>query len=333
MLQDVIYEKYGLIMERQETAGPYRRFFSGKALYTIIPLGEIDEVELLERLKLSQFMQMQGDQYVSTFVMSNERTYLCEDNDTIFILLGNPVLEEPRPVKMGSKLARFHDRGRFFSEPLEIVNRIGKWKELWESRLDTLENIWREKLHSHPSNEFEKMFVDSFPYYLALGENAIQYLVDSEIDDQPSNIDAGTVTHERFYTDTWTGEFLLKNPFDWVFDHHSRDISEWMREHYLRYPHTYQPSMVQFLQEYQLYHPLSSFSWRLLYARMLFPVNYLEMVENYLGKGKQEDKHRGEETMEKYLQQIHHHEEFLRHFYDMHQVPIGRLRIPKVDWL
>ncbi len=333
MLQDVIYEKYGLIMERQETRGPYRRFYSGHNLYTIVPLGEIDEEELMERFKLSEFMQMQGDPYVSAFVMSNDRTFLCEDDDTIFVLLGNSLLEEPRPLKMGSKLARFHNRGRFFSEPLKVINRIGQWKELWESRLDAMDKIWQEKMHTHPNNEFEKMFVDSFPYFLALGENAIQYLVDSEIDDQPSAIDAGTINHERFYTDTWTGDFLLKNPFDWVFDHHSRDISEWMREHYRRYPHTYHPYTVQFMREYQVYNNLSSFSWRLLYARLLFPVHYLEVVENYFSQGTLADKRRGEEVLGRYLQQTGHYEDYLRHFYESHEVPIGGFRIPKVDWL
>ncbi|MGM9929186.1 MAG: spore coat putative kinase YutH [Bacillus sp. (in: firmicutes)] len=333
MIQDIIYERYGLIMERQETEGPYQRFFSGQALYTIVPIQEVDEEELLERLKLSQFMQMQGDYYVSTFVMSNERTYLCENDGRLFILLENAILEEPRSIKIGSKLARFHERGRMFAEPLQACNRIGKWKELWEERLDDLEKVWREKLQSNPSNEFERMFLESFPYYLALGEVAIQYLVDCELDDQPSNIDAGTVNHERFYTDLWTGEYLVKNPFDWVFDHHSRDLGEWMREHYQRYPHTYQPSMIQFMREYQSYNPLSSFSWRLLYARLLFPVHYLEIIEKYYRGNSQSDKREWQETLGKCLQQAHYYEEYLRRFYEMHQVPIDRMRIPKVDWL
>lgn len=333
MLQDVIYENYGLIMERQRMEGDYQRFFSGNALYTIVPIAEVNEDELMERLKMSHFMQQQGDQYVSSFVMSRENTYLSEDEGNLFILMENILLEEPRPIKMGSKLSKFHSRGRTFAEPVKICNRIGKWKELWENRIDTLEGVWREKLQAHPINDFERLFVESFPYYLGLGENAIQYLVDCEIDETPTNLDAGTVCHERFYNDTWSGEYLLKNPFDWVFDHQSRDIGEWIRQHYHRLPQTYQPTMVQFMNEYQNYLPLSGFSWRLLYARLLFPVHYLEAVESYFSSRELSDQKILEEYLQKNLEQSHHHEEFLRFFYEMNEVPVQNLRIPKVDWL
>ncbi|MEH6941738.1 spore coat putative kinase YutH [Bacillus sp. JJ722] len=333
MLQDVIYENYGLVMERQRTEGAYQRFFSGNALYTIVPISEVNEDELMERLKMSHFMQQQGDQYVSSFVMSRENTYLSEDEGNLFILTENLLLEEPRSIKMGSKLAKFHSRGHTFAEPIKVCNRIGKWKELWENRIDTIEGVWREKLQAHPINDFERLFVESFPYYLGLGENAIQYLVDCEIDENPTNLDAGTVCHERFYSDTWSGEYLLKNPFDWVFDHQSRDIGEWLRQHYHHLPQTYQPSMVQFMNEYQSYLPLSGFSWRLLYARLLFPVHYLEAVESYFSSRNISDQKILEEHLQKNLDGAHHHEEFLRYFYEINEVPVQNFRIPKVDWL
>jgi len=333
MIQDVIYQNYGLIIERKEMLGGYECFYSKDSLYTIVPIHEPNESELMERLLLSQYLQRQGDPYVSSFILSNNNSYLSESDDNVFLLMGNALLEKPRPVQMGQKLARFHSRGRTFAEPLQECNRMGKWKELWEDRIDRMENVWREKVQTHPINDFEKLFVESFPYFLSLGENAIQYLVDNEIDDNPTGLDAGTVCHDRFYDDIWLGEYLIKNPFDWVFDHHSRDVSEWIREHYFRYPYTHQPTMIRFVEEYSYYTPLSSFSWRLLYARLLFPVHYLEAIERYYSSSKEEDKRVIEEFLQEYLKRTHHHEEFLRSFYEVLSVPINRLRIPKVDWL
>ena len=60
----------------------------------------------------------------------------------------------------------------------------------------------------------------------------------------------------------------MKNPFDWVFDHASRDLAEWVREYYIHNMHTYQQGIVQFLQEYQDIERLSSFSIRLLYRKI-----------------------------------------------------------------
>ena len=68
----------------------------------------------------------------------------------------------------------------------------------------------------------------------------------------------------------------MKNPFDWVFDHASRDLAEWVRDYYIQHIHTYQRGVVQFFQEYQSIERLSSFSIRLLYARLLFPIHYFE---------------------------------------------------------
>jgi len=333
MLQEAIFENYGIVMGRQEATGTYLRFFSNNTLYTIIPVQEVDETELMERLKLSVFMHTQGDFYVSKFILTRNNTYLAEDDDQLFILLENSVLEQARPSQMGYKLAKFHIRGKSFNEPITACSRIGKWKELWEGRIDYIEALWRDKVQTHPANEFEKLFVESFPYYLGLAENAIQYLVDCEIDDDPSEIDTGTVCHERFYTTNWIGKYLVKNPFDWVFDHHSRDLGEWVREHQRLFPTTYQPEMVDFLREYNYYSPISGFSWKLIYARLLFPVRYIEIIERYFENKKVDRQKEAEDELVSFLQKSHHYEEFLRYFFTVNEIPIARLGISKVDWL
>ena len=43
----------------------------------------------------------------------------------------------------------------------------------------------------------------------------------------------------------------MKNPFDWVFDHGTRDVAEWVREHYFQNMHTYQRGIATFFREYQ----------------------------------------------------------------------------------
>ena len=104
-----------------------------------------------------------------------------------------------------------------------------------------MEKVWNGLLFQTPEDEFERMFIDSFPYYIGLTENAIQYLVDTEIDDEPMETDSGTVCHERFSKrhGGQLNNYMIKNPFDWVFDHRSRDLAEWTRERYLHNYQTY----------------------------------------------------------------------------------------------
>lgn len=87
------------------------------------------------------------------------------------------------------------------------------------------------QIASKPHHAFDKLFIESFPYYLGLGENAIQYLADTELDDRPLPVDSGTICHQRFTRETWENAFSL--PVDFVFDHGGRDIAECLRYDFL----------------------------------------------------------------------------------------------------
>ncbi len=72
-------------------------------------------------------------------------------------------------------------RGAFFPEEIEQLSRIGEWKALWEKRLDQLEKFWQSQVMNHPTDVFDQLFIESFPYYLGVAENAIQYVVDRNV--------------------------------------------------------------------------------------------------------------------------------------------------------
>ena len=60
-------------------------------------------------------------------------------------------------------------------------------------RLDQLEKFWQSQVMNHPTDVFDQLFIESFPYYLGVAENAIQYVVDTEMDDTPQLTDAATI--------------------------------------------------------------------------------------------------------------------------------------------
>ena len=164
-----------------------------------------------------------------------------------------------------------------------------------------MEKVWNSMLYQQPESEFDRMFMESFPYYMAMTENAIQYLVDTELDDEPKSIDYGTVCHIHFSTRTWGNEIGMRNPFDWVFDHCSRDLAEWTREKYFHNVQTYQPEVLRFYTEYQSIEPLSSFSWRLLYARILFPFIMSSVLKIIIQLQSEQDQRMFTERLEKFL--------------------------------
>ena len=251
----------------------------------------------------------------------------------LFVLLANEVLQPVRIQRIGLELATFHTRGRSIDQKITKCSRIGQWKALWEARIDQLERVWSEKLQAHPNNEFEQLFVETFPYYMVLGENAIQYLVDTEMDDTPDVVDSGTVCYERFQQSTWNGETYIKNPFDWVFDHASRDLAEWVRDYYGHHIHTYQRGVVQFFQEYQSIERLSSFSIRLLYARLLFPIQYYETIEGYFSNPRESRSNELEETLSTLIKTSQSYEKFLKSFFELAEFPTTQIPLPEIEWL
>ncbi|MDP4172039.1 MAG: spore coat protein YutH, partial [Bacillota bacterium] len=275
-----------------------------------------------------------GDRHVPYFLPTKEGKLVTKWEDNNYCVLASRQEETSTYTQnWGRKLAKFHERGVTVPFQVERTSRIGKWKELWEKRLEQMEKVWNGMLFQTPEDEFDRMFIESFPYYMGLTENAIQFLVDTEIDDKAEAMDNGTVCHERFSSTSWGKRYLIKNPFDWVFDHRSRDLAEWTRERYFQNTQTYQGDVKQFFDDYQTIEPLSSFSWRLLFARLLFPLHFFECIEMYYITRSEQDKKIIEEQLQKMLKQSREHESFLRSFFQVAGAPIRKLKLPMPEWL
>ena len=333
MLQKLLKQHYGIDAVECSPIGHYQSCKDEQQRYLLIPVQQKAEEVIIELDQIAQHLKMTGDRNVSTFLTIKEQKHVVELNSNQYCVLKFNENDRRSLTRIGRKLAKFHYRGRSISFPVEKITRIGQWKSLWEKRIDQMEKAWNEMIRHDPENEFDAMFFESFPYYMAIAENAIQYLVDTELDDDPKAIDYGTVCHIRFTNHTWGDEIIMKNPFDWVLDHCSRDLAEWTRERYFHNYRTYEPEVLRFYEEYQSVQGLSSFSWRLLYARMLFPIHYVECIENYYSSQSEQEQRMLTERLEKFLQGSNDYEKFLGDFFQIVSAPVRQQHIPVLDWL
>ncbi|MEW9051845.1 MAG: spore coat putative kinase YutH [Neobacillus sp.] len=333
MLKKLLEEQYGITGEEYLKLDRFDAVRGNGHLYVITRAGGREAEDIDELEKIVEHLRSYGDQHVPAFLHSKEGHLITTWEEERFCVMASRLSEKQPNLNLGRKLAKFHERGKIVPFKIERISRIGQWKELWEKRLDQMEKVWSELLFQTPENEFERMFVESFPYYIGLTENAIQYLVDTEIDDEPVESDGGTVCHERFLRGTWGSNYYIKNPFDWVFDHRSRDLAEWTRERYFRNTQTYEQELRQFFIDYQSVSPLSAFSWRLLFARLLFPLHYFECIENYYITRSEQQKRLLEEQLDRTLKQSTEYERFLSRFYQSAGAPLKALNIPPLDWL
>lgn len=333
MITKLLKQKFGISAQEKIAIGSYEACKAKNTLYVLVPIGQIDKEEINELDLVSKHFLRNGDSRVCQFMRTQEGENIIDWEGQRFCVLSQQPMKEQTSTRIGRKLAKFHYRGRTVSFALQRINRIGMWKQFWEKRLDQMEKVWNDHLVLQPENEFDRMFVESFPYYMGIAENAIQYLMDTEVEDQPLALDSGTVCHERFCSTTWGEQIWIKNPFDWVFDHCARDLAEWTRERYFNNIKTSEQEIRQFYSDYKSVAAISSFGWRLLYARMLFPLHFFECVERYFIAASEQERLEKEEQLAKYLKQSGEHENFLSSFYQLTEVPIRKYRIPELEWL
>ncbi len=332
-MKDTLFEQYKLKVDRSVKAFGYDAIIYRNIVYCIVPTPNLEQEELFELKHLSDFIIQKGDIRVGSILPTTDGKLSTIMNDEQVVIIRCPVYSHRVTNTLGYELARFHKRGRSFPYQVNRVNRIGQWKFLWEKRLDQMELFWKEKVKQHPENRFETLFVEAFPYYIGLTENAIQYLVDTEMDETPSAIDSATICHHRFTENSWDKESFTKLPTEWVFDHYTRDLAEFIRDQYARGDRGRNGQIIHFLKEYERVSPLSPFSWRLLYARLLFPLHFFECVEGYYMTGSETKKERQVQRLESLLNQSSDHERFLATFLSSVGVDEKRLTIPNIGWL
>lgn len=292
---------------------------SGDDIYVAVPTNE-KESDMQQLYYMAMYMRAQGDETIATLLPT-------KTGRLIGMLQGEQVSvwKIENRMQMGDiaqQLALFHRRGRTYPYAVSSRSRFGQWGELWGQRIDQLEQFWQLQVESPKKNDVDKRFIETFPYYLGFTENAIQYVVDTQLDEVPMRSDMPTICHEQFSQQTWEAG---KIPTDWVFDHASRDVAEWIRKQWLTARSD--ETIVRFLQTYEHSQSLSRFAWRMIYARLLFPLHYFQAIENYYcSEGDMRQSYA--QQLRQVFDEMETYEQKLRHFHDMTNVSI-----PRLDWL
>lgn len=332
MNAEVLFENYGLKPYVFFSFSGYPAFQDHLVLYLVIEVFEKDEQELYERFLLTEHLRSRHEPFVPSFVPNKEGNYISRMDDRFYLLLKLEQWQRETQILTGAELARFHYHGFHFSGEISSLNRLGRWQEYWEVRLTQLEKMHEKVLRTDLATKFDESFVLSFPYYAGLAENALQYFTDTILDTPLGTFDRGTICHERFNANTWSEKSLWKNPFDWVFDHPARDLAEYIRPFILQEGAGLQHART-FLKEYQTYLQLSSMTWRLLYSRLLFPIHYFEIVEDYYFYPEKKEKEVLFNRLQRYLAISEKYERILGDFQRIFDVSIERTDLPIPEWL
>lgn len=182
------------------------------------------------------------------------------------------------------------------------------WQLLWENRIDFIEEYISQNKNKYP------LIRESLDYYIGLSENAISYLINTkkEIPKDPY-LDRKLISHITLSNS-------LYDPFNIIFDHKARDISEYIKYSFI----TNNNNIYLELDEYFKHNKYSKYGIQVLYSRLLFPNYYYNMFDQIIENKIKEEKLNiiinKIEKYEKYLYNIH---TYLSKYYD----------IPIPEWL
>ncbi|WP_070119456.1 spore coat putative kinase YutH [Bacillus marinisedimentorum] len=307
----------------------YQAFMQEGFLYLIVPADDLEPEDLEELQKVSTHLAGQGDRTIGTIHPYEGR----EENNGKSILIRGGRAATGTVGRTGQELAVFHQRGRMYRGAFSKRDRYGAWHDYWVERIDALEE-WRNNYKSRKHTEFEALFQETYPYYLGLTENAVQYLVDTEIDVPRQQSDAGTICHKRFDRQAWIENGRLKMPHLWVWDHPARDLAEWVRRECGPGSRPDQQMVLNFLYEYAQYQPLSPYGWRQFFARLLFPLHYFEAVEGYYRhEGAVDEQLRYERRLNRIVENAQGYERMLRQMPAVIERVSQGAQVQPLDWM
>lgn len=151
------------------------------------------------------------------------------------------------------------------------------WANLWSAKLDYFEYQVSELGKDKP------LILDSFSYYLGLGENAISYLNEITSKYSPSRDDKICLSHKRIDVPNYKINYL--NPLSFIMDYEVRDYASFIKSAFFK-----GEDALSYLKELFRIKRFTIYSYGLFYARLLYPTYYFDIYEGIMnGKNEEDD--------------------------------------------
>ncbi|WP_051353176.1 hypothetical protein [Thalassobacillus devorans] len=291
-------------------------------VYFVLPAYGREEV-YQELQHACDFLSKAGMKNIVCPVHVSESRYQIKKNQRTYVI-GKTNLDASLSIPAsGHELARFHELGATYPYHLPSLSTYGQWKTLWGNRIDHFEGSIQQWHQQRPVGDMHRLWIDTAPYIIGVGENAIQYVQESEQETRHQKKDQATFTFDRYPPHS---QRLLW--FDQIrYDHPARDLAEALRYKLMTGRST--EEITAFFYDYHTRSPLSIFGLRLLYARLLFPVHLLDKYEEVYSHPFEENLINETKLLFKYQRR---YEQQLKHFFHALGINTDELKIPVLDW-
>ncbi|WP_171038217.1 spore coat putative kinase YutH [Aquibacillus sediminis] len=310
---------------RKTTINGYDGYTDGNNVYFIIPIQYNEEI-YYEQKAISDFLKDNGIEMITSPMLNTQNQIATHQDEQDFIVYHQILQSRSFSLSHGQSLATFHQKGVDYPYQPNYISSYGQWKTLWINKVEAFETIYQQQYRERPVSPFQRLFIDTFPYIIGLSENAIQYLQETEQEQRFDHSDRPTITFQRYH-DHMRQQMIWSD--DLVYDHPIRDLAEHIRFLLLQDDDRSFEKVRQFIADYEQVQPLSIFSWRLLYARLLFPIHLYDFIEKTLASGDQRDHYK---TYNYLLENQAYYEQTMKNFFRELNIDSSTLHIPVLDW-
>ncbi|MBE6156404.1 MAG: hypothetical protein E7161_01525 [Firmicutes bacterium] len=304
-MKEIINYYYNFDIDEIEDNKNYSAFnYYGEDFYFVF--FDRDEEELKDIIDLCIELKVKGIR-VHDIILNRNKALTTKVGDNFFILLK---LNTPKTDTINFISAcEFLSKLRLNSKNSKLYRN--NWGELWSKKIDYFEYQIRE------IGKDKTIILDSFSYYIGLAENAISYVNKINKVIGLSEYDNITLSHRRIFYPNTSLNYL--NPLSFIFDLEVRDIAEFLKVEFFNGEDSLL-DLITFLKMKRL----TSYSYHMLYARLLYPSYYFDLYEDIMNNNS------NEERLVKIISRVNEYELFLRKAYD----EISKYtHLEKIDWL
>lgn len=180
--------------------------------------------------------------------------------------------------------------------------------DLWKDKIDFYEHEFCK------INDKYKLISRTIDYYVGMGENAIEYIVNSGI-----QINNFVLSHRRINEKMSSFDFY--NPLNYIFDNKARDFAEYIKTSFF-YKNVGEKTILSFLY----YIDFTREEYILFLARMLYPTYYFDLIDKVVLQNE------NEKNIYNIINKNDEYIELLKKilFYINYEL---RMNIPPIEWI
>lgn len=277
-------------------------FFYEEYKYYIVPVNRpIEDLKLLTEVnKKLQKLSLAG--YIILNDKDNKEYIEFESKNYVVLKV---IIDEEKELSIKEILAFNNALKTRQSSVLTKEN----WKQLWSDKVDYFEY----QMSVSKNNDYLER---SFNYYIGLAENAISYVSDTFLEEQIKDEEL-VLSHKRIPAKPTN--YKIYNPLSFIFDYEVRDVAEYIKAKFFNKNLNWDE-----IEELLYTRKYSTFSLRLLYARLLYPSYYFDIYESYKNHVSKE------KEMKEIISLTEEYEEFL---FDMYMLIKKITPIPEIRWI